>query len=120
MLLTAVQEKLETIPDEYVAEPNAKYYVLITGYIDDGKLFRGGNYAVKIGAAPLNPDGEGITDGSRTAAENDTHEDDNTPAKAKAKGDAWNRTFACNLVSPGKDAHGNDKPDCDFFYIEIP
>ena len=111
---------METIPDEYVAEPNAKYYVLITGYTDKNKVFHGGNYAVKIGDAALNPAGVDITDGTRTAAENDTHEPDNKPAEAKAKGNAWNQTFACNLVSPGQDADGNDKPDYDFFYIELP
>ena len=104
----------------FVAEPNTKYYVLITGFIDDKKVFRGGNYAVKIGDAPLNTAGVDITDGTRTAAENDTHEPDNMPAQAKAKGNAWNQKFACNLVSPGKDADGNDIPDYDFFYIELP
>ncbi|UTY24854.1 dentilisin complex serine proteinase subunit PrtP [Treponema denticola] len=104
----------------FVAMPGKKYYVLITGYIDSKKVFHGGNYAVKIGDTALNPDGEGITDGARTAAENDSHEPDNDPTQAKAKGDAWNKTFACNLVSPGKDADGNDKPDYDFFYIELP
>ena len=101
----------------FVATPGKKYYVFITGYIDKNKDFHGGNYAVKIGDTPLNPAGVDITDGGRTAAENDTHEPDNMPAQAKAKGDAWNREFACNLVSPGKDADGNDIPDFDFFYI---
>lgn len=104
----------------FVAMPGKKYYVLITGYTDKNKVFHGGNYAVKIGDTPLNPAGVDITDGGRTAADNDTHEPDNMPAQAKAKGDAWNREFACNLVSPGKDADGNDIPDFDFFYIELP
>lgn len=104
----------------FVAMPGKKYYVLITGYTDKNKVFHGGNYAVKIGDTPLNPAGVDIDDGGRTAADNDTHEPDNMPAQAKAKGDAWNQTFACNLVSPGKDADGNDIPDFDFFYIVLP
>ena len=101
----------------FVATPGKKYYVLITGYIDSEKVFHGGNYAVKIGDAPLNPAGVDITDGGRTEADNDTHEPDDDPAQAKAKGNAWNQQFACNLVSPGKNAAGEDIPDYDFFYI---
>lgn len=104
----------------FVATPNTKYYVLITGFIDDQNVFRGGNYAVKIGDAPLNPNGVDITDGTRPAADNDTHEQDNDPVQAKTKGNAWNQELACNLVSPGKDSNGKDLPDFDFFYIELP
>ena len=89
------------------------------GYIDDNKVFHGGNYVVKIANTYIDADVD-ITDGTRTAAENDSHEADNDPTQAKAKGNAWNQTFACNLVSPGKDGDGNDKPDYDFFYIELP
>ena len=103
----------------FVAVPGTKYYVCITGYIDDNKVFHGGNYVVKIANTYIDADVD-ITDGTRTAADNDTHEEDNDPTQAKAKGNAWNQEFACNLVSPGKDGDGNDKPDYDFFYIELP
>ena len=105
----------------FEAETGAKYYVLITGFMDGG-VFKGGNYALKIGREPLNPKGVDIDDAARSpndAATNDSHEDDDTPANAKLKGDAWGQTKGCNLV-----AHPIGTPpanvDLDWFYVEYP
>jgi len=103
----------------FEAETGAKYYVLITGFIKGG-AFQGGNYALKIDREPLNPKGEDFDDVGRApndAATNDSHEDDDTPAYAKAKGDAWGQEKGCNLV-----AHpiGGDNIDLDWFYVEYP
>ena len=108
---------LDTIYFE--AETGAKYYVLITGFMD-GVVFKGGNYALKIDREPLNPKGVDIDDAARSpndAATNDSHEDDDTPAFAKLKGDAWGQAMGCNLV-----AHpiGGDNVDLDWFYVEYP
>lgn len=104
----------------FFPEPNTNYYVKITGYIDKNKVFHGGNYVVRFANTYIEDEGLDITDGARTTAdENDTHEEDDDPDKAKVKGNAWNRTFACNLVSLGKDSSGNDIPDFDFFYIVL-
>ena len=104
----------------FEAETGAKYYVLITGFMDGGGVFKGGNYALKIGRTPLNPNGVDIDDAARSpndAATNDSHEDDDTPADAKSKGNAWGQTKGCNLV-----AHpiGGGNVDLDWFYVEYP
>ena len=110
---------LDTIYFE--AETGAKYYVLITGFKDSSTgVFQGGNYALKIDREPLNPKGVDIDDAARSpndAVTNDSHEDDDTPADAKLKGDAWGQTKGCNLV-----AHpiGGDNVDLDWFYVEYP
>ena len=104
----------------FEAETGAKYYVLITGFKNDSGVFQGGNYALKIDRTPLNPNGVDIDDAARSpndAATNDSHEDDDTPADAKLKGDAWGQTKGCNLV-----AHpiGGGNVDLDWFYVEYP
>ena len=110
---------LDTIYFE--AETGAKYYVLITGFMKEG-VFQGGNYALKIDRTPLNSNGVDIDDVGRSpnnASTNDSHEDDDTPAFAKVKGDAWGQTKGCNLV-----AHPIGTPpanvDLDWFYVEYP
>ena len=110
-------DQLDTIYFE--AETGAKYYVLITGFMKKG-VFQGGNYALKIDREPLDPKGVDIDDVGRTpndAATNDSHEDDDTLAFAKLKGDAWGQTKGCNLV-----AHpiGSNNVDLDWFYVEYP
>lgn len=111
------QYELDTVCFE--AETGAKYYVLITGFMKGG-VFQGGNYALKIDRTPLNPNGVDIDDVGRSpnnASTNDSHEDDDTPAFAKLKGDAWGQTKGCNLV-----AHpiGSNNVDLDWFYVEYP
>ena len=111
------QDLLDTTCFE--AETGAKYYVLITGFMKGG-VFQGGNYALKIDRTPLNPNGVDIDDTARSpnnASTNDSHEDDDTPAFAKVKGNAWGQTKGCNLV-----AHpiGSNNVDLDWFYVEYP
>lgn len=111
------QDQLDTTYFE--AETGAKYYVLITGFMKGG-VFQGGNYALKIDRTPLNPNGVDIDDVGRSpnnASTNDSHEDDDTPAFAKVKGNAWGQTKGCNLV-----AHpiGSNNVDLDWFYVEYP
>ncbi|UTC93460.1 dentilisin complex serine proteinase subunit PrtP [Treponema denticola] len=111
------QDLLDTTCFE--AETGAKYYVLITGFMKGG-VFQGGNYALKIDRTPLNPNGVDIDDVGRSpnnASTNDSHEDDDTPAFAKVKGNAWGQTKGCNLV-----AHpiGSNNVDLDWFYVEYP
>lgn len=111
------QDQLDTTYFE--AETGAKYYVLITGFMKGG-VFQGGNYALKIDRTPLNSNGVDIDDTARSpnnASTNDSHEDDDTPAFAKVKGNAWGQTKGCNLV-----AHpiGSNNVDLDWFYVEYP
>lgn len=111
------QDLLDTTCFE--AETGAKYYVLITGFMKGG-VFQGGNYALKIDRTPLNSNGVNIDDTARSpnnASTNDSHEDDDTPAFAKVKGNAWGQTKGCNLV-----AHpiGSNNVDLDWFYVEYP
>lgn len=101
-------------------ERGKKYFVLVKGFVDEENTFRGGNYALRIGSEPLDLNGVNIADGSRSATENDSHEDDNSPEAAKEKGNAYNTTYACNLVATGFDADGKANTDPDWFYIEVP
>ncbi|MEL3913328.1 dentilisin complex serine proteinase subunit PrtP [Treponema pedis] len=107
------KDYLDTAYFEY--ESGAEYYAAITGLKDEQGIFRGGNYVVKIGLTPLDLNGEDIIDGSRVASDNDTHEDDDESDKAKLKGNAWEKKYACNLA-----AHGTNNEDIDFFYIKTP
>ena len=100
--------------------PGKKYYVVVNGFVDNDNFFRGGNYAVRIGPDPLDTKGVDAVDGTRKADENDSHEDDNTPAAAMDKGNAYNQIFGCNLVATGVDAEGKANIDPDWFYIETP
>lgn len=96
----------------------SSYYVCVAGYVDDNNVFQGGNYIIKIGDEPLHTSLD-QTDGGRKADENDSHEPDDYPHLARSNGNAWNQTYACNLVSPGKDNSGNPIPDTDIFVITI-
>ncbi len=99
---------LDTTSFEY--KPETKYYVLIKAY-----NHRGGNYGFRVDIDALNTkNGINLADKpARTAKDNDSHEDDNTPTEAKAKGNVWGKTIAGNLLISGKD-------DVDWFYIETP
>jgi len=113
LVLTYNRDVLDTL--FFIPETSAAYYVLVTGAVKN-KTFKGGNYAVKIGADPLTG-GINLADGSRSAADNDSHENDDDPDLARIKGNAWNKTFACNLVSPGTNHSGEPIPDFDFFVV---
>ncbi len=113
LVLTYNRDVLDTL--FFIPETSAAYYVLVTGAVKNN-TFKGGNYAVKIGADPLTG-GINLADGSRSAADNDSHERDDDPDLARIKGSAWNKTFACNLVSPGTDFYGKPIPDFDFFVV---
>ena len=112
LVLTYNRDVLDTL--FFIPEASAAYYVLVTGAVKNN-TFKGGNYAVKIGADPLTG-GINLADGSRSAADNDSHERDDDPDLARIKGNAWNKTFACNLVSPGN-SDGKPRPDYDFFVV---
>nr|WP_303932903.1 dentilisin complex serine proteinase subunit PrtP [Treponema denticola] len=106
----------------FAAETGAKYYVLITGFKNSTGVFQGGNYALKIDRTPLNPNGVNIDDTARSpndASTNDSHEDDDTPADAKSKGNAWGQTKGCNLVAHPIGTPPNNV-DLDWFYVEYP
>ena len=113
LVLTYNRDVLDTL--FFIPETSAAYYVLVTGAVKN-KTFKGGNYAVKIGADPLTG-GINLADGSRSTADNDSHENDDDPDLARIKGNAWNKTFACNLVSPGTNHSGEPIPDFDFFVV---
>ena len=113
LVLTYNRDVLDTL--FFIPETSAAYYVLVTGAVKNN-TFKGGNYAVKIGADPLTG-GINLADGSRSAADNDSHERDDDPDLARIKGNAWNKTFACNLVSPGTNHSGEPIPDYDFFVV---
>ena len=112
LVLTYNRDVLDTL--FFIPETSAAYYVLVTGAVE-GSVFKGGNYGVKIGDAPLTG-GINLADGTRTAAANDSHERDDDPDLARIKGNAWNKTFACNLVSP-RNSDGKPIPDFDFFVV---
>ncbi|UTC75320.1 dentilisin complex serine proteinase subunit PrtP [Treponema sp. OMZ 792] len=100
----------------FEAEHGKTYYVKITGY---GALTGSKNYVISIDRAPL-PGDESLDDPARSpnnAVTNDSHEDDDTAAAAKLKGNAWQQKYACNLV-----AHpiGSANTDEDWFYVEYP
>ena len=113
LILRYDRDALDTL--FFVPEASAAYYVLVTGAVE-GSVFKGGNYGVKIGDAPLTG-GINLADGTRTPAANDSHERDDDPDLARIKGSAWNKTFACNLVSPGTNHSGEPIPDFDFFVV---
>ncbi len=113
LILRYDRDALDTL--FFVPEASAAYYVLVTGAVE-GSVFKGGNYGVKIGDAPLTG-GINLADGTRTPAANDLHEKDDDPDLARIKGSAWNKTFACNLVSPGTNHSGEPIPDYDFFVV---
>ncbi|UTC67239.1 MULTISPECIES: dentilisin complex serine proteinase subunit PrtP [unclassified Treponema] len=108
-------DTLDTVYFE--AESGGKYYVKITGY---GALTGSKNYVIGIDRVPLDPAGAALDDPARSpnnAVTNDSHENDDTAADAKVKGNAWGQKYACNLV-----AHpiGSANTDEDWFYVEHP
>ncbi len=118
-MVTYDQGALDTVAFKY--EEGKKYYAKVKAFINDDGVYLGGNYAVRISEDPLDIDGVDITDGTRTATENDGHEPDNDAVEARAKGNAWGQSFACNLVSPGDDpSTGKPVEDYDWFYFEAP
>lgn len=104
-------ETLDTFCFE--AEHGKKYYVKITNY---GPLTGSKNYVISIDRKSLSG-AEDMDDNGRSATANDSHENDDTPADAKIKGNAWGQKYACNLV-----AHpiGGKNTDEDWFYVEYP
>lgn len=104
-------ETLDTFCFE--AEHGKKYYVKITNY---GPLTGSKNYVISIDRKSLSG-AEDMDDNGRSATANDSHENDDTPAGAKLKGNAWGQKYACNLV-----AHtiGGENTDEDWFYVEYP
>ena len=119
-LLDYDEDALDTVCFE--AQPGAKYYVKINGFLDNHSDFHGGNYAIKIGRTPLDPNGVDVDDSTRSpnndAATNDSHENDDEPANAKAKGNAWEQIMGCNLVAYQLPNYVS--ADRDWFYIEYP
>nr|AFV33668.1 PrtP [Treponema denticola] len=97
----------------FEAEHGKKYYVKITNY---GALTGSKNYVISIDRKSLSG-AEDMDDNGRSATANDSHENDDTPAGAKLKGNAWGQKYACNLV-----AHtiGGENTDEDWFYVEYP
>ncbi len=87
-------------------ESGKTYFAMITAYDADSA----GNYGIQIGFSPISS--TSTTDGARSAADNDSHEDDGTFAEAIAKGEfALETPFAANLATAD---------DVDIFMFTIP